>query len=167
MTATPLWHFRPLDQGDYRALEHAAYLKGFLKPFKGKGELETWASQCMQLRDGLIGLSRERILPQTHTHPYGLLSARLSLQETAAGTSFLRWRNPERSRMGVGLWDKLMADPALPVELLAQLAAMERQRIAYNLQMSLLNTLARHSVDAAARMAHAEAVFLRRALPWR
>jgi len=162
MSQAPLWHFRPLEQEDYRALEHAAYLKGFLLPFKGKGGLETWASQCLGLRDGLIGLASSRILPQARAHPYSLLAAQLSLQTTAAGTSFLRWRNHDHSRMGVSLWDKLMANPALPDELLAQLYGMERQRITYNLQMSLLNTIARQTLNAAARMAHAEVALLRR-----
>ncbi|OYW99215.1 MAG: hypothetical protein B7Z14_12535, partial [Bosea sp. 32-68-6] len=40
-------HFMPLEQPDFQRLEHAAYLKGLLKPFKGKGSLEAWASQCM------------------------------------------------------------------------------------------------------------------------
>ncbi|MCL1861726.1 MAG: DUF3158 family protein [Proteobacteria bacterium] len=162
MIQSPPWHFRALEQDDYRALEHAAYLKGFLRPFKGKGALEVWGGQCLQLRDGLIGLAHNRLLTQARSHPYGLLSAQLSLQETSAGTSFLRWRSPDRSRMGVSLWDKLMNEPTLPVELLAQLAAMERQRIAYNLQMSLLHSIARQAIDGAARMAHAQAVLLRR-----
>jgi len=33
-------HFQPLEQIAFRGLEHAAYLKGLLKPFKGKGSLE-------------------------------------------------------------------------------------------------------------------------------
>ena len=52
MTAlTPSARFVPLEQTDFRRLEHAAYLKGLLQPFKGKGSLETWASQCAALRD--------------------------------------------------------------------------------------------------------------------
>jgi len=115
----------------------------------------------MGLRGGLIGLASSRVLPQARAHPYSLLAAQLCPQTTAAGTSFLRWRNPDHSRMGVSLWDRLMANPALPVELLAQLYAMEVQRVEFNLQMSLVNTIARQTLNAAARMAHAEAVFLR------
>lgn len=33
-------HFLALQQTDFLRLEHAAYLKGLLKPFKGKGALE-------------------------------------------------------------------------------------------------------------------------------
>ncbi len=33
--------FEALEQTDFQKLEHAAYLKGLLKPFKGNGELAT------------------------------------------------------------------------------------------------------------------------------
>ncbi len=56
--------FTPLGQADFQRLEHAGYLKGLLQPFKGKGSLETWASQCMALRDELIALAQRQVLPQ-------------------------------------------------------------------------------------------------------
>ncbi|WP_031299361.1 DUF3158 family protein, partial [Pseudomonas aeruginosa] len=47
----PTRYFRGLQQGAFMRLEHAAYLKGLLKPFKGKGDFEAWASQCFAMRD--------------------------------------------------------------------------------------------------------------------
>jgi hypothetical protein len=38
--------------------------KGLLKPFKGKGDLEAWASQCFAMRDELIGLAQRQVLQQ-------------------------------------------------------------------------------------------------------
>ena len=38
-------YFQGLQQAAFVKLEHAASLKGLLKPFKGKGDLEAWASQ--------------------------------------------------------------------------------------------------------------------------
>ena len=35
----PTRYFRGLQQGAFMRLEHAASLKGLLKPFKGKGDL--------------------------------------------------------------------------------------------------------------------------------
>lgn len=52
--------FTPLEQADFQRLEHAAYLKGLLQPFKGKGRLESWANQCAALRDDLIVLAQRR-----------------------------------------------------------------------------------------------------------
>jgi len=62
-------HFQPLEQSAFRRLEHAAYLKGLLQPFKGKGSLELWANQCMALRDAMMGLAQQHILPQARAHP--------------------------------------------------------------------------------------------------
>ncbi|WP_413730207.1 DUF3158 family protein [Sodalis sp. RH22] len=153
--------FVSLEQADFRGLEHAAYLKGLLRPFKGKGGLEDWASQCHSLRDSLIGLAQRRVLSQTHRPPFNLLSIALAQQATGAGTTFLRWRNLDRSRMGVALWEELMDRTSL-VALLDDLLAIEQQRIALNMQISLLHTLSRQAQECASKMAQAEEVYLRR-----
>ena len=89
-------YFVPLVQTDFQRLEHAAYLKGLLKPFKGKGELEDWADQCRALRDDLIELAERRVLGQVRGYPFTLLGVHLAQQATSAGTTFLRWRNLDR-----------------------------------------------------------------------
>ena len=61
--------FVPLEQTAFQRLEHAAYLKGLLKPFKGKGDLDVWASQCEVLRDALIALAERTLLPQARRPP--------------------------------------------------------------------------------------------------
>ncbi|MGQ0697520.1 MAG: DUF3158 family protein [Panacagrimonas sp.] len=154
--------FVPLEQADFQRLEHAAYLKGLLKPFKGKGSLEIWASQCMALRDDVIALAQRRVLPQARAYPFSLLGVQLAQQTTGAGTIFLRWRNDDRSLMGVALWESLMANPATPTSLIDDLYAMELQRIELNMQISLTHSIARQALDCARKMAQAEAVYLRR-----
>jgi len=155
-------HFQALEQPAFRGLEHAAYLKGFLKPFKGKGSLETWANQCRTLRDAMMGLAEHQILPQARGYPFSLLGVQLAQQHTGAGTTFLRWRNPDRSSMGVALWQQVMLNPSTPVTLMDDLYAIEQQRIVLNMQISLLHTLARQASDCANKMADAESVYLRR-----
>lgn len=163
MTASnPSVRFVPLEQADFRRLEHATYLKGLLQPFKGKGSLETWASQCMALRDDVIGLAQQRVLPQARVYPFTLLDVQLAQQTTGAGTTFLRWRNLDRSCMGVALWESLLARPATPASLIDDLYAMELERIALNMQISLLHTLGRQAQDCASKAAQAEAAYLRR-----
>src|SRR3546814_13503547 len=75
-------HFQALQQTDFLRLEHAAYLKGLLKPFKGKGALEDWANQCFALRDDMIGLAQRRVLPQTSGYPFHLLDVERDQQNT-------------------------------------------------------------------------------------
>ncbi|MBN3115996.1 DUF3158 family protein [Pectobacterium brasiliense] len=154
--------FTMLEQTTFQQLEHAGYLKGLLKPFKGKGALEVWASQCEALRDDLIVLAHRQVLAQARSHPFNLLPTQLAQQTTGAGTTFLRWRNLDRSSMGVALWQEVMVNPATPLGLISDLHAMEVQRAVLNMQISLLHTLTRQARDCASKLVHADEVYLRR-----
>lgn len=158
----PQRYFRPLEQQDFLRLEHAAYLKGLLKPFKSKGALEDWASLCFDLRDSLIALAQRQVMPQASGHPFHLFPVELAQQKTGAGTTFLRWRRPDRSVMGVGLWQGLIGSPRTPANLLDDLLALELQRVALNMQVSLLHTLGRQALDCASKMGQAEDAYLAR-----
>lgn len=172
MTASPpISHstrFVTLEQADFQRLEHAGYLKGLLQPFKGKGSLETWASQCAALRDDVIGLAQRRVLPQARAYPFSLLDVQLAQQATGAGTTFLRWRNLDRSSMGVALWEALLANPATPASLIDELYAIELQRIVLNMQISLTHSIARQALECASKAAQAEAACpgIRRSPAW-
>ena len=155
-------YFQGLQQAAFMKLEHAASLKGLLKPFKGKGDLETWASQCFAMRDELIDMAQRQVLQQAVGHPFHLLPVELAQQTTGAGTAFLRWRKHDRSAMGVALWQELMANIGTPVNLLAELHAIELQRITLNMQISLLHTLGRQAQECASKAAEAEDAYLRR-----
>jgi hypothetical protein len=155
----PRRYFQPLQQTDFVRLEQAASLKGLLKPFKGNGGLETWANQCHALRDQLIALAQRRVLPQLSGYPFRLLPVELAQQSTGAGTTFLRWRTLDRSAMGVALWQAMMASPSTPAYLLADLHALEHQRIVLNMQISLLHSLGRQARDCANKMAAADTVY--------
>jgi hypothetical protein len=161
-SATEARRFASLEQADFQRLEHAAYLKGLLKPFKGKGSLEAWANQCAALRDGLIALAQRRVLPQATAYPFSLLSVQLAQQTTGAGTSFLRWRNLDRSSMGVALWEALVISPSTPASLIDDLYAIELQRITLNMQISLTHSIVRQALECASKLASAEAVYHRR-----
>ncbi|KGX70053.1 hypothetical protein Y026_979 [Burkholderia pseudomallei TSV28] len=154
--------FVPLEQAAFQRLEHAAYLKGLLKPFKGKGDLDVWASQCEALRDALIALAERTLLPQARRPPFDRQPIYLAQQTTGAGTTFLRWRNLDRSAMGVALWEALLDDLRTPAALIDDLYAMELQRVALNMQISLLHTLARQAHAGASAMAHADDIYHRR-----
>ncbi|AMO76067.1 DUF3158 family protein [Pseudomonas citronellolis] len=156
--------FIPLEQADFQRLEHAASLKGLLRPFpfKGKGTLTEWASQCHALRDELIALAQRSVLAQANAYPFRLLPVQLAQQTTGAGTVFLRWRKPDRSAMGVALWQELITSHSTPESLIDDLHAMEVQRIVLNMQISLLHTLGRQAQECANKVARAESTYLQR-----
>ena len=153
--------FDPLEQGDFIRLEHAASLKGLLKPFTGKGDLTDWGSQCESLRDGLMRLA-QRIVSQATAYPFSRLPTLLAQQTTSAGTAFLRWRNADRSAMGVLLWAELISNPLTPPALVHELFALERERIVLNMQISLTHSIARQAKACADKMARAESLYQRR-----
>ncbi|MDE2052763.1 MAG: DUF3158 family protein, partial [Gammaproteobacteria bacterium] len=136
--------YRPLEQADFLRLKHAPSLKGLLKPFKGKGEWEAWASECEALRDAVMILA-QRMLAQASAYPFNLLPVVLTQQATGAGTTFLRWRMLDRSQMGVALWEALMTSPSTPTALMHDLYALEIERVALNCQVSLTHSIARQA----------------------
>lgn len=154
--------FDPLEATDFQRIEHAASLKGLLKPFKGKEALLTFAGECETARAALIQRA-QRLLAQATAYPFSMLSVALTQQTTAAGTSFLRWRNTDRSAMGVALWTALIDDPATPLQMLDELFALEVERVALNMQVSLTHTLARQARACAEKMTYAESIYQRRA----
>lgn len=71
----------------------------------------------------------------------------------------MRWRNLDRSSMGVALWEELIASPTTPISLVGDLHALEAQRIVLNMQISLCHTIARQATDCASKMAMAQAIY--------
>ncbi|MNZ11313.1 hypothetical protein D3C78_281760 [compost metagenome] len=144
-----------LTQETYRQLEHTASLKGLLQPFKGKGELESLAQLARSLEAQLAELMT-RLEHSARHAPYSLLNLRLARQSTGAGSTFLRWRSRDFSRMGVNVWADQMNNTAHSPSLRQALYHVEIDRIALNLQMSVTHSLYRQAVECAGKMALAE-----------
>ena len=147
--------FEALTPDAYRQLEHVASLKGLLKPFKGKGELEHLAQVAREIEAQLCHLM-EAVVQQTGQPPYSLLDIRLVLQNTSAGSTFLRWRTRDFARMGVAVWERQMSNKTLPQVVREGLHQFECERIALNLQMSVVHSLYRQASTCAIKMASAE-----------
>ncbi|MGY3324061.1 MULTISPECIES: DUF3158 family protein [Pseudomonas] len=155
MTPIQPMPFEALTPDAYRQLEHAASLKGLLKPFKGKGELEHLAQVAREIEAQLCRLM-EAVVQQAGQPPYSLLKIRLVLQKTSAGSTFLRWRTRDFSRMGVAVWERQISNKALPQIVRKELHRFECARIALNLQMSVVHSLYRQATTCAIKMASAE-----------
>jgi hypothetical protein len=158
-------NFEALTSDAYRQLEHAASLKGLLKPFKGKGELDQLAQVAREIEAQLRHLM-EAVVEQAARSPYSCLSIRLVLQNTPAGSSFLRWRTRDFAQMGVAVWERQLGHPTLSPAVREQLHRFECARIALNLQMSVVHSLYRQATTCATKMASAEQL-LRQFIPAR
>ncbi|WP_455917976.1 DUF3158 family protein [Pseudomonas cerasi] len=155
LTSAHPMHLEVLTPDAYRQLEHAASLKGLLKPFKGKGELEHLAQVAREIEAQLCRLM-EAVVQQAGQPPYSLLDIRLVLQNTSAGSTFLRWRTRDFSRMGVAVWERQVRKQTLPQAVRKGLHRFECERIALNLQMSVVHSLYRQASTCAIKMASAE-----------
>lgn len=153
--------FRPLQQDAFQGLQQGASLKGLLKPFKGKGELNQFAEQCRVLEVGLKELAQD-VLAQVRRHPFTLLPVRLTEQNTQAGTMFLRWQHVATRRMGVGVWAEMVGHPKTPIPMLQDLYVLELQRITLNMQISLIHSIGKQAAECAEKMGQAEAVLMER-----
>ena len=154
--------FKALQQGDYQLLQHSASLKGLLKPFKGpfkgKGSLGELAEHCASLEAGLRTLAQQ-VLAQVRQYPFALLPVRLIEQNTAAGTTFLRWQSVQDRRMGVSVWAGMVHAPRTPAHLLQDLLALEQHRITLNMQISLIHLIGKQAAECAEKMEQAEAEY--------
>ena len=155
LTSAQQMPFETLTQDAYRQLEHAASLKGLLKPFKGKGELEHLAQVAREIEAQLYHLM-EAVVQQAGQPPYSLLDIRLVLQNTSAGSTFLRWRTRDFSRMGVAVWERQLCNKPLPQVVREGLHRSECDRIALNLQMSVVHSLYRQASTCSIKMVSAE-----------
>jgi len=110
--------FQPLQSEAFQRLQQAASLKGLLKPFKGKGELDQFAELCRAQESGLKALAQE-VLGQARQYPFTLVPVRLIEQNTHCGTLFLRWQRVTDRRMGVGVWAEMLDSPRTPESMFA------------------------------------------------
>ncbi|MFJ2453989.1 DUF3158 family protein [Pseudomonas protegens] len=149
--------FQPLQQSAFQGLQQSASLKGLLKPFKGKGELDQLADQCRALEAGLKELA-QGVLAQVRRYPFTLLPVKLTEQNTQAGTMFLRWQHVGTRRMGVHVWGSMVDHPKTPTSLLQDLYSLELQRITLNMQISLVHSIGKQASECAEKMRQAEAV---------
>ncbi|MGE8362006.1 DUF3158 family protein [Pseudomonas sp.] len=146
---------RRLSTDAYREFAQGASLKGLLKPFKGKGELQQFADTILRLRTQVAELMGVMLAIMAQP-PFVLLDLRLVIQHSATGTDFLRWRSPDFQRMGVQVWQAAVVHPHLHPELRQALYELETNRVVLNLQMSSLQSLYRQASSGVCKLEAAE-----------
>lgn len=151
---------RRLSVDAYRGFAQGASLKGLLKPFKGKGELQQFAETLLHLRTQVAELMAVMLTIMAQP-PFSLLDLRLVVQHSATGTDLLRWRSPDFQRMGVQVWQAVVVQPHLHPELRQALYQLETNRIVLNLQMSSLQSLYRQASAGVCKLEAAERALFR------
>lgn len=145
----------------YRRMAHDSSLKGLLKPFKGKGdyrELEQSAREALttlnQMMDRLVNVSDHQQMAHRNIV--------LRVHKAKSGVGYLRWRTMRHAAdqsMGFQLWKKVVQDPLTGPQTRTNLLILEKQRMALNMQASVMQYIARQAAECAKKAEMADQAF--------
>lgn len=151
----PAGGYQPLADEDYKMLAYISSLKGLLKPFKSKGELELLERNAHSAREMMEPLMR-RLIQSARRYPVRQLPLIFTLGPAPSGANFLRWRNQQNNKTGTPAFCHLIGDPKVAQRARDALLEIERDRIVFNMQMSVLTFIIRQARECQQKMEQAQ-----------
>lgn len=126
-----------IGENDEESAARKSSLKGLLKAFKGKGELQ---ALVQELREARIQLRlRQPMLKQAvYELPGRNVPLILCSNPARSGVSYLRWRNLDNNRSGSMALQEAIQQPDASDELRDALMALEWRRQVLNTQLSVV-----------------------------
>ncbi|OLU25476.1 hypothetical protein BVH03_17630 [Pseudomonas sp. PA15(2017)] len=135
-------------------MAHESSLKGLLKPFKGNrdySELEEGARGALDK----LNLMMQRLVTLTEHQHVSHKNIVLRLHKAKSGQGYLRWRTLRHAvdqSMGFMLWKAVVNDPLTGPQTRQNLLILEQQRIALNMQASVLQYVIRQASDCSGKV---------------
>jgi len=148
----PITGYQSLADEDYKMLAYVSSLKGLLKPFKSKGELELSVREMMEPL-------MQRLIQSARRYPVRQLPLIFTIGPAPSGANFLRWRNQQNNKSGTPAFSNLIGDPKIPQRARDALLEIERDRIVFNMQMSVLTFIIRQARECQEKMEQAEKLY--------
>lgn len=142
--------YRPLNSRDWLAYESS--LKGLLRVREPEA-LTRYVSEV----EATLHQIQILLLHRAWRWPLQHLPLILCRGPARSGATYLRWRNYSQSLSGTAAWQALMADPAYSPELRESLFAIERDRIMFNMQMSVMTFILRQHRECSEKLIDARA----------
>lgn len=158
MMNNPITGYQSLADEDYKMLAYVSSLKGLLKPFKSKGELELLESNARSVREMMQPLM-QRLIQSARRYPVRQLPLIFTIGPAPSGANFLRWRNQQNNKSGTPAFSNLIGDPKIPQRARDALLEIERDRIVFNMQMSVLTFIIRQARECQEKMNQAEMLY--------
>ena len=155
MMNNPTTGYQPLADDDYKMQVYVSSLKGLLKPFKSKGELELLESNARAAREMMEPLMR-RLIQSARRYPVRQLPLIFTIGPAPSGANFLRWRNQQNNKTGTPAFCHLIGDPKVPQRARDTLLEIEKDRIVFNMQMSVLTFIIRQARECQEKVEQAE-----------
>lgn len=143
----------PLTDEDYNLAAYESSLKSLLR-VREPVEL---AQDATAIR-GRLQQVQTRLLQRAWRFPVRYLPLLLCRGPARSGANFLRWRNQENNRSGTQAWMELMQSPELPQSVREALLQIERDRIVFNMQMSVITFILRQTRECSQKIAEANRV---------
>lgn len=140
--------YRALSADDWLAYESC--LKGLLRVREPQA-LARFATEA----EATLHQIQQRLLHRAWRWPLRQLPIMLCRGPARSGAVFLRWRNQQNNRSGVPAWQALVQNPALPQAVREALFAIERDRILFNMQMSVTTFILRQIRECSLKLADA------------
>ncbi|EDS7122086.1 DUF3158 family protein [Salmonella enterica subsp. enterica] len=137
--------YRMLTAGDWLAYESC--LKGLLRV----REPLLLAQQASEASATLHQL-QSRILHRAWRWPLQQLPLMLCRGPARSGANFLRWRNQQNNRSGLPGWQALVQDVTLAQPIRDALLLIEYDRVAFNMQMSIISFILRQTRECATKV---------------
>ncbi|WP_101776056.1 DUF3158 family protein [Pasteurella oralis] len=75
---------------------------------------------------------------------------------SSSGASFLRWRNLKNTKSGQQAWENIVTDHQYPTEIRQALLKVEKERIALNMQISILSYIIRQASECKSKLEYIE-----------
>jgi hypothetical protein len=140
---------------DYNPIAYKTSLKGLLKPFKGKGELQQLEENTKDARE-IMGGIRQRLIQSATSYPIRMLPLIFTLGPAPSGAVFLRWRNQQNNKSGLPAFGEIIQNPVIPTFTRDLLLEIEKDRIVFNMQMSALTFIIRQARECQEKFSAAE-----------
>ncbi|MDN8554981.1 DUF3158 family protein [Citrobacter werkmanii] len=140
--------YRALSGADWLAYESS--LKGLLR-VREPVLLAQYATEAAATLHQIQTL----ILHRAWRWPLQYLPLLLCRGPARSGATFLRWRNQQNNRSGTAAWLALVQDVSLPQAVRDALLAIERDRIVFNMQMSVTTFIQRQIRECSVKMTDA------------
>jgi hypothetical protein len=129
------------DNNPYREIKHSSELKGFLKPFKGKGEMEEFERLAEECQVDIYRLMAKLI---ADCEALALPNITLMAQRVKS-RAYLRWRNPTEMKMGLCVLRDFLNTPNIGNQTRNKIQELEHRRNVLNFQSSCLTQLSRRA----------------------
>ncbi|EJM1221358.1 DUF3158 family protein [Salmonella enterica] len=147
---------RPEAVTEYRALTDSDWLayESCTKDLLRVREPERLARYATDAKANLHQI-QTLVLHRAWRWPLQYLPLMLCRGPARSGADFLRWRNQQNNRSGTAAWQTLMQDASVSLAVRDALLAIERDRIVFNMQMSVLTFILRQIRECSVKMTDA------------